>query len=109
MSVALARDARHRCGGDASACARADAGYFAPLSDLTTGPQTQPYFALVPYHPDDQAEGTTGAQTQHVDAALPDGREWGICTECGMGRVAAADIPRLLDLHRENPRRLTLR
>jgi hypothetical protein len=29
----------------------------------------------VPYDPDDQAEGTTAAQTQHIDAALPDGRE----------------------------------
>jgi hypothetical protein len=25
----------------------------------------------------------------------------GICTECGMGRVAAGDVPTLLDLHRE--------
>ncbi|HEY5431637.1 MAG TPA: hypothetical protein VIK04_21165 [Solirubrobacteraceae bacterium] len=28
-------------------------------------------------------------------------RDWGICTECGMGRVAAGDVPQLLDLHRE--------
>jgi hypothetical protein len=28
-------------------------------------------------------------------------REWGICTECGMWRVAAGDVPRLLDLHHE--------
>jgi hypothetical protein len=81
--------------------ARDDAGYFAPLSDLAAGPETELYFALVPYHPDDQAAGTTAAQTQHIDAALPTGREWGICTECGMGRVAAGDVPRLLDLHRE--------
>jgi len=82
--------------------ARADAGYFAPLSDLAAGPEPELYFALVPYHPDDQAEGTTASQAQHIDAALPGSREWGICTECGMGRVAAEDIPRLLDLHREN-------
>ena len=82
--------------------ARDDAGYFAPLRDLAAGPQTELYFALVPYHPDDQAEGTTASQAQHIDAALPGSREWGICTECGMGRVAAEDIPRLLDLHREN-------
>jgi methionine synthase II (cobalamin-independent) len=81
--------------------ARDDAGYFAPLRDLAAGPETELYFALVPYHPDDQPEGTTAAQARHIDAALPDGREWGICTECGMGRVAAADVPRLLDLHRE--------
>ena len=41
----------------------------------------------------------------HIDAVLSESsagpREWGICTECGMGRVAAADVPKLLDLHRE--------
>jgi hypothetical protein len=26
---------------------------------------------------------------------------WGICTECGMGRVDRDEIPALLDLHRE--------
>jgi hypothetical protein len=85
--------------------ARDDAAYFAPLRDLQTGPTTELYFALVPYHPDDQAQGTTSRQVEHVDAALaqsPAGaREWGICTECGMGRVHAEDVPRLLDLHRE--------
>jgi hypothetical protein len=84
---------------------RGDADYFAPLRDLAAGPDTELYFALVPYHPESQADGTTGAQAHHIDAALaesPDGpREWGICTECGMGRVAADDVPKLLDLHRE--------
>ena len=28
-------------------------------------------------------------------------REWGICTECGMGRVAREDVPVLLDRYRE--------
>jgi selenocysteine lyase/cysteine desulfurase len=46
---------------------------------------------LVPYHPDDQAPGTTAEQIEHIDTALlnsPAGaRHWGICTECGMGRV----------------------
>jgi hypothetical protein len=85
--------------------ARVDAGYFGPLRDLTAGPQTELYFALVPYHPDDQPDGTTAAQVEHIDTALAESsagrREWGICTECGMGRVAADDVPRLLDLHRE--------
>jgi hypothetical protein len=80
--------------------ARDDAEYFAPLGSLTAGPETELYFALVPYHPDDQAEGTTATQIEQVDAALA-GREWGICTECGMGRANAEDVPRLLDLHRE--------
>jgi hypothetical protein len=80
--------------------ARSDAGYFSPLGDLNAGPETELYFALVPYHPDDQPAGTTAAQVEHLDSALG-AREWGICTECGMGRVAAGDVPRLLDLHRE--------
>ncbi len=85
--------------------ARDDADYFAPLRDLRAGTETELYFALVPYHPDDQAEGTTAAQVAHIDDALarsPGGvRPWGICTECGMGRVDADDVPRLLDIHRQ--------
>jgi hypothetical protein len=85
--------------------ARSDANYFAPLRDLATGPLTELYFALVPYYPDDQPAGTTAAQIEHIDTALAGSsagrREWGICTECGMGRVATDDVPRLLDLHRE--------
>ena len=51
--------------------------------------------------------GDTGAglQVQLIDAALaasPGGRrDWGICTECGMGRAARDEIPALLDLHRQ--------
>ncbi len=82
---------------------RNDSAYFQPLGALRTGSETELYFALVPYHPDDQAPGTTAEQIEHIDAALinsPAGaRHWGICTECGMGRVDASDVPRLLDLH----------
>jgi hypothetical protein len=84
---------------------RSDASYFEPLGALTTGSETELYFALVPYHPDDQAPGTTAEQIEHIDAALLDSpggaRHWGIRTECGMGRVDPADVPRLLDLHAE--------
>jgi hypothetical protein len=84
---------------------RNDSAYFEPLGGLRTGSDTELYFALVPYHPDDQAAGTTAEQIEHIDAALlnsPGGaRHWGICTECGMGRVATGDVPELLDLHRE--------
>ncbi len=83
--------------------ARNDSAYFAPLSSLQTGPETELDFALVPYHPDDQTPGTTAEQIEHVDAALansPGGaRQWGICTECGMGRVDGDDVLGLLDLH----------
>ena len=82
---------------------RNDIAYFEPLGGLATGPDTELYFALVPYHPDDQAPGTTAEQIENIDAVLmnsPAGaRHWGICTECGMGRVDADDLPGLLDLH----------
>ena len=84
---------------------RNDADYFAPLRDLAAGLVTELYFALVPYHPDEQPDGTSTEQARLIDTALARSsageREWGICTECGMGRVAADDVPRLLDLHRE--------
>jgi hypothetical protein len=82
-----------------------EASYFAPLAGLTADPGTELDFALVPYHPADQEPGTTGDQVRLIDAALaasPGGsRGWGICTECGMGRVDRDDIPVLLDLHRQ--------
>jgi hypothetical protein len=79
--------------------------YFAPLAELAAGPDTELNFALVPYHPADQAPGTTADQVRLIDAALavsPGGsRSWGICTECGMGRAGREEVPGLLDLHRE--------
>jgi hypothetical protein len=85
--------------------ARSDDAYFAPLSDLQSPPETELYFALVPYHPSQQPEGMTGEQVRLIDRYLGASpsvqREWGICTECGMGRVDAGEVPALLDLHRE--------
>ena len=79
--------------------------YFAPLAGLATGPDTELNFALVPYYPAAQAPGTTAGQVRLVDAALatsPGGpRNWGICTECGMGRADRDEMPVLLDLHRQ--------
>jgi hypothetical protein len=84
---------------------RNDIAYFEPLGGLQTGAETELYFALVPYHPEDQPPGTTAEQIERIDAALlnsPAGaRHWGICTECGMGRVDTSDVPRLLDLHNQ--------
>jgi methionine synthase II (cobalamin-independent) len=84
---------------------RSDEAYFAPLRELNTGPETELAFALVPYHPDDQAAGTTAEQARLIDTYLaqsPEGaRDWAICTECGMGRANRDEIPHLLDLHRE--------
>jgi len=82
-----------------------DQSYFAPLAGLAAHPDTELNFALVPYHPADQAPGTSDDQVQFIDAALaasPGGpRAWGVCTECGMGRAEREEIPGLLDLHRE--------
>jgi hypothetical protein len=82
-----------------------DESYFAALTELTVGRETELNFALVPYYPADQPAGTTQKQTRLIDAALAKGanddRAWGICTECGMGRVDRADVPTLLDRYRE--------
>jgi hypothetical protein len=79
--------------------------YFAPLAGLASGPDTELNFGIVPYHPAAQAPGTTADQARLIDAALAAGpggtREWGICTECGMGRAGREEIPVLLDLHRQ--------
>ena len=81
-----------------------DPAYFSPLRDLRTGGQTELYFSLVPYHPADQQRGTTGKQIRLIDSFLAESaagpRQWGICTECGMGRAEREDVPGLLDLHR---------
>jgi hypothetical protein len=82
---------------------RNDSAYFEPLRDLRVGAETELYFALVPYHPGEQAPGTTAEQIGHIDKAFSNtetgARNWGISTECGMGRVESSEIPRLLELH----------
>ncbi|MGH9244480.1 MAG: hypothetical protein ACRD29_09215 [Acidimicrobiales bacterium] len=78
--------------------------YFEPLRRLEMRPDTELYFALVPYHPEEQEPGTTAAQVALVDEHLPSAeglRPWGVCTECGMARAEREEIPVLLDLHRE--------
>ncbi|MGZ4286156.1 MAG: hypothetical protein ACXVHB_18565 [Solirubrobacteraceae bacterium] len=52
------------------------------------------------YHPAEQPAGTTEEQARLIDERLG-GREWGICTECGMGRVGRDDVLPMLDRHRE--------
>jgi hypothetical protein len=79
---------------------KAEADYFAPLGGLRVPDETELYLALVPYHPETQASGTTDEQIRLVDAQLGV-REWGICTECGMGRVEREDVLPMLDSYRE--------
>ena len=53
---------------------------------------------------DQQADGVTAEQIRIIDDVLARSgageREWGICTECGMGRATREEVPTLLDLHR---------
>jgi hypothetical protein len=69
----------------AAACSRGVGG---PAGTPTTRPTARP-----PPRPI--------TSTQHWPSPQPDNANGGICTECGMGRVAADDVPKLLDLHRE--------
>ncbi len=82
-----------------------DPAYFMPLRNLRAGRQTELYFSLVPYHPADQQAGTTRQQISLIDGFLAESpagpREWGICTECGMGRAERDQVPGLLALHRQ--------
>lgn len=72
---------------------RADPGYFAPLAGLATEPETTLYLGLV--HASDGFEGAR----RRIKAASAFVPEFGIATECGMGRRPAGQIPDLLDLH----------
>ena len=49
--------------------------------------------------------GAFGVGLGVIRAALADSpggtRDWGVCTECGMGRAGREEMPVLLDLHRE--------
>ena len=78
---------------------RGDADYFAPLAGLRAAPETELDFALVPYHPGDQAEGherrrRSGTSTPRWAAAS------GACApSAGWAACAPEDVPQLLDIH----------
>lgn len=84
---------------------RSDEAYFAPLRDLALDSHTELSFGIVPYHPEAQAPGTRAEQARIIDRSLAESpagsREWAVSTECGMGRAEPADVPALLDLHRD--------
>lgn len=83
--------------------------FFAPLANLRLQPETELYFGIVPYHPDQQEPGTTEKQIELIDRFVQSahglGRqdlepvEWGVSTECGMARVESKDIPVLLGIY----------
>ena len=74
---------------------RTDDAYFAPLRDLQLHPETELYLGLV--HFTDGVEGTR----RRIAAAQQVVAEFGVATECGMGRRNAETIPELLRIHRE--------
>ena len=74
---------------------RDDAGYVAPLRDLRLPSSTRLYFGLVHY-----TDGVAGTRRRMAVAAsaYP---EFGIATECGLGRRVGQDMPTLLRIHAE--------
>jgi hypothetical protein len=67
--------------------------YFAPLDNLSTADDTLVYLGLI--HGADGAEGAArriAAATKHLD-------RFGLSTECGWGRMDAAEVRPLLELH----------
>jgi hypothetical protein len=74
---------------------RDDDDYFAPLAQLDLCPETELY--LGPLHKEDGVEGAT----RRIARAAAYRQDFGVATECGMGREKADDIEPLLALHHE--------
>ncbi|MGF3057119.1 hypothetical protein [Microbacterium sp. YY-01] len=74
---------------------RDDDAYFAPLDDLALTTGTELYLGLV--HRED---GVAGAQ-RRITAALPHAAEFGVATECGIGRAPEGTTEGILRTHAE--------
>ncbi|MCB0122951.1 MAG: hypothetical protein KDE58_11940 [Caldilineaceae bacterium] len=72
---------------------RTDAAYFAPLKQLKLDTETELYLGLVHY-----TDGVAGTQ-QRIQAAQQVITDFGVATECGLGRRPAETIPDLLAIH----------
>jgi hypothetical protein len=75
--------------------ARTDDKYFEPLTDLALASATRLYLGLV-HHQD----GVEGAQ-RRVEAAKRHRADFGVATECGMGRKPPELVPKLLAIQRQ--------
>jgi hypothetical protein len=74
---------------------RTDDAYFVPLRDLKLHPETELYLGLVHLH-----DGPEGAK-RRIAAARRAVTDFGVATECGMGRRPPETIPALLRIHSE--------
>lgn len=74
---------------------RDDDAYFSPLDALALGEGTELYLGLV--HREDGAEGAR----RRIDAAAPHAAEFGVATECGIGRAPAGSTEGILNTHAE--------
>jgi hypothetical protein len=72
---------------------RTDAAYYAALSELRLHPETELYLGLV--HLTDGVDGTE----QRIAAAQSAVSDFGVATECGLGRRPADTVRLLLELH----------
>jgi len=72
---------------------RSDDAYFAPLQEFRLDPHTEIYLGLV-----HMTDGTAGA-ARRIATAARYRKDFGIATECGLGRRSPESIPRLLALH----------
>ncbi len=72
---------------------RTDATYFAPLRQLRLGAETELYLGLV-----HRTDGVAGTQ-QRIKAAQQVVSDFGVATECGLGRRPAETIPEVLQIH----------
>ncbi len=73
---------------------RSDLAYFAPLKNLKRGPQTELYLGLV--HSEDGVDGTV----RRMKAASEVTRDFGIATECGIGRARTRELARsIMEVH----------
>ena len=73
---------------------RDDDAYFAPFAGLQLHPATEVFLGLI-HH----ADGIEGAR-QRMEAAIPYVPEFGVATECGIGRIhTTSEIETIFDIH----------
>jgi hypothetical protein len=73
---------------------RSDDAFYAPLRELKLNPETELYLGLIHY-----TDGVEGAR-ERIAAAQRAVTDFGIATECGLGRRPPETVRPLLELHR---------